>query len=1266
MWRWGRWLVLMGLIMLVLLMVFHRPLILWALNRYAPDAVKSLPMKLAWHVDGSLWHDLSISTVAASSDAESMPLRSLTVGRLEVKHDWSAAWRGDYLNIARSVTLHDADAVIDLRHPSPASPNNDKPADRQALIDILKKIGWPDIDLRNVNVTVLQPEGSLEIKGLDLRLPPGKEGTLRIASVSHPALAKYPLREVTAKLSIAGAKLNISELKLPPQVEVEHLQADADHLGKGRLAVSTRVRSGAATIEVNAEADLTNDHPEIDATIDVTGLDDKEVARWVPDMPRAQANVSKLHIVAKGDPLQPRRLDASVSMELRELAYQAFRAESMHLQASLAGGHLALPELSVSAGGNRLQINTEADAPEEWSGFARTPLKLEWKLGAPRLEAIAGMPVKLRGRLEGDGRVEVSDRGLQHFAANLKGGELGLDEHGVRSLDARVDGDLKAMQFSTKAVAEAGDGQLDAEGEIGLDAGRQSRAKWQIEVPRPAELAGAAGVSWPAGLGAGVLRLDGAIEFDLAELKESRFDRAKGGGTVLVKELSWKQAPCEQVAAAWKLETGTATISSLDASLPGNNTVHVEGTMALAGEQEFAAKTSVLLKDVASLRAWLDAANVKQLQSGSITLNWQGQGRVKGGFKVAGTASLDVEALRYETLPDAAALQARFTHDLDGADFSQLRAALGPWSASFTGKAGRTLIDLSNLEVFHESTKLIGGEVRVPLDLQATPVPVNPDQELHVRLESNGNLALSEVFALARQPLPSELSGAVNASLRVDGRLPDPAARVEVTAVDLHLPQAPSKEPGKVAVLLTLGKGLLQAGVSVDVRPLEPLTAGLEAQVDAMALIKEAQRAQETPFTASVKLNQPSLDFLKPMVPMLDELRGAVVVDIKADGTMATPHVHGTIDIDVPSLVPHDPDLPLVKDFRVRLAGEDTTVRLTSLHGMVAGGELDLSGSCDLKDMKAPAFDLTLKARDLLATRNQMMTLRTDADLHCKGVPSAASLTGSVELTRGRFFQEVNFLPLNKLMNDLPPLPDAKTEKAGRGDGGNASPLPPMLKDWTFDLAVKTKDDIRLLGNIVNGGVQIDLKAGGSGAAPVVTGEVRTNRAVLNLPFSTLRIRNGIVRFTPDTPLLAPSLEMLAESTVDAYEIDLRGYGAVTDPKLHFSSTPPLAEGEIATLLATGTTTSGLKKAGDDTAGRALLFLVREAYRRMFISKNSKPAKPGEKEDDSRFIVQERSEDGKLGGVTGIYEFSRKMKITGSTDKDGGFRAMFHYLFRFK
>ncbi|MDB6140200.1 MAG: hypothetical protein JWO94_3272, partial [Verrucomicrobiaceae bacterium] len=202
-----------------------------------------------------------------------------------------------------------------------------------------------------------------------------------------------------------------------------------------------------------------------------------------------------------------------------------------------------------------------------------------------------------------------------------------------------------------------------------------------------------------------------------------------------------------------------------------------------------------------------------------------------------------------------------------------------------------------------------------------------------------------------------------------------------------------------------------------------------------------------------------------------------------------------------------------------------------------------------------------------------------------------------------------------------------------------------------------------LLGNVLNGGVKVDSHLTGKGKAATITGGGMLENAQLNLPFSTLRVKTGNVTFVPEHPL-APNLDLLAESTVDIYDIVLRGYGSVLDPKLHFTSTPPLSEGDIAALIATGTTASGLKNAGDDAGARALFFVVKEAYRRTFNS-HARPPPRGEKPSESRFTVQERTQDGALGGVTGTYQFNRKFKAVGSTNKEGGFRAMLNYLFRF-
>ena len=1069
-----------------------------------------------------------------------------------------------------------------------------KPTDKQAIIDMVKKIVWPDIDLQNINLTVLLPDATLRIKDLDFQMSSGKQGTLHVASVEHPALALYPLHDISAKLAINGAVLTIDELKLPPNLEVQHLKADAGEYGKGKIAASTRILSGAASVDLDAKADLSGEHPLIDTTIDVVGVDEKLLGLWIKNLPPAKATLRTLHITAKGDPMLPRQLAASLLLDVRDLAYDKYHGEGLVVEAKLADGKVNVSQLSATTGGNRVEITTLIDAPSDWPAFAKAPMQVNWKLTAPTLQTIAGLPMKLNGSINGEGSAKLENQALKDFDAHVTANDVAVDAHKLRSLDATAKGDLKRVNFNAAALADAGDGKLDAKGEIGLEAGTQSHAEWNLVVPKPDELTKSLGIAWPPDVGVGEVRSDGALDFDLAKVKAQDFDAAKGKGTLMIQQPTWKSAPCEQITADWKLESGKATVNALDVKLPGDNTIHLEAVMDLAGTQAFDASLSVQTKDLAALRAWLDAAEVKQLQSGSVTLNWKGSGKLKDGLKLGGEASLKVDALRYETLPDAANLDTGFAHDLEGADFKNFTAKLGPWSASMTGTVSKTGVDLKNIEAFHETKKLITGEIQVPLDLAAKPVPVDQTKPMHVRIETTERHSLADLAQMAKVTLPPELAGLVSVSVALNGTLPQLQSRIEVKAEELHLPKTPTKEPGSMNLLVTLDDGALHLAHTASVKPLEPFTADITAKMNVMALLNDPKLAMETPFEASVTHHQPNIAFLKPMVPMLDELEGSVLVDFKADGTGNAPHVHGSVIVDVPKVTPHDPELPLVKDLKLHLTGEDTMVKLESLHALVAGGVVDISGTCDLAalavkpetehpllgpasdgqergrdfspDQNAPglksrprsagpSFDVSLKARDLLVVRNGMMSLRTDADLNCKGVPTAANVTGSIGLTRGRVFQEVNFLPLNKMMNDLPPLPDEKASKPSKEP--NASPLPPMLKDWNFDIAVKTKDNIRLLGNVLNGGVKIDINVGGNGAAPQVVGEVDLEHAVLNLPFSTLRVRKGVVSLAADKPL-APTLELFAESTVDAYEVDLRGYGPVTDPKIHFTSTPPL------------------------------------------------------------------------------------------------------------
>ena len=1285
--RWVWRLLLASVVLAATLVAFHRPLIMASLNRFGPKGAKMAGIEITWKVEGSLWSDLVINDLKAKGDNF-----DITAGRMEVRYDLQPAWKKDWFKIPRAVVLHDVNAVIDLRQPSPpAAAKPSPPLDRKALMEMLRQIVLPDIEFHHITLTVLMPDAALTVNDFNLDLPSGKEGKLSIASIDHPQLVGYPQHDIEARLKVDPTKVQITSLKFPPQLEVDHISADAGAFDEGILKVEFTVHSGKASLKIAAQADLKNEAPLIDATVDVTGVDEREAGYWLPSAPEWKARLNTFHLTAKGDPLKPQALNATVSIGADQLGYQKWQGGQVKFEAKLSSGNLTVSELSAAAYGNSINITTHASAPADWGGFAHTPLELLWKLSAPALQSVPGLPVKLGGTLDGEGSVRLNEQGLQSFAASLKGHDLGADQHKLRALEAQLKGDLKAITFETKALTDAGDGVLDASGNIGLEPGKPSDASWKVVLPQPAALAKSLGVVLPADVGTGEVALEGDAHFDLMQLKDSKLDQIKGEGTLSIKDITWKGAPCQLLSSAWNIADGKATVSTLDVLLSSNNRIHMSGAMELANSQAFTGALSVALQDLPALQPWIDTTTVKpptteaphtasaalvgpidgkepppqaappKLLGGKVQLDWNGKGSLKDTLKLQGTASLKIDGGRMDRLPEAASLDLQATHDLESATIQSLAATFGPWTAKLSGTLAKIGINIDNIEAANAGKRLIIGSVSIPLDLNAKPLPLDKAKPMAVKIATDGSLALTELANMAKATLPQGLAGTLSTSITCNGVFPHLQASVTVKGEGLRAPQMPGKEPGNVNLNVLLDKGNLTADLKAVLNPIEPVTAHIDSKLDLAALVDDPGLAMKTPFEATVNLDQHSLDFVKPMAPMLDDLKGSVQLNVKASGTATDPKIGGALVLDMPSIEPHDPDLPLVKNLKARISADGTLIKIETVEAILAGGNVAVSGTCDLKDTAQPAFNVSLKARDLLVMRNEMLSQRTDADLALKGTPKAASFTGTIGLTRGRVFQEVNFLPLSKLMNDLPPLPDAQANKPAAD--ANPSLLPPALAGWNFDVTLKTKDSIRLLGNVLNGGVNMDIHLGGNGVTPLITGGVKLDNARLNLPFSTLRIKTGEVTMVSERPL-APNLELLAESTVDAYDIELRGHGSVLDPKLRFTATPPLPEGEIATLLATGSTTSGLKKAGDDVAGRALLFVVREAYRRATNSK-SKPKSKDEKPSESRFIVQERSADGALGGVTGIYEFSRKMKIVGSTDNEGGFRAMFHYLFHF-
>ena len=70
--------------------------------------------------------------------------------------------------------------------------------------------------------------------------------------------------------------------------------------------------------------------------------------------------------------------------------------------------------------------------------------------------------------------------------------------------------------------------------------------------------------------------------------------------------------------------------------------------------------------------------------------------------------------------------------------------------------------------------------------------------------------------------------------------------------------------------------------------------------------------------------------------------------------------------------------------------------------------------------------------------------------------------------------------------------------------------------------------------------------------------------------------------------------------------------GRAKDPKITFSSDPPLAQEQIVSLLATGATTDELAGNTQALAGKATLLVLQDLYRRTFKKHESVNSEPRE------------------------------------------------------
>jgi outer membrane protein assembly factor BamA/autotransporter translocation and assembly factor TamB len=311
---------------------------------------------------------------------------------------------------------------------------------------------------------------------------------------------------------------------------------------------------------------------------------------------------------------------------------------------------------------------------------------------------------------------------------------------------------------------------------------------------------------------------------------------------------------------------------------------------------------------------------------------------------------------------------------------------------------------------------------------------------------------------------------------------------------------------------------------------------------------------------------------LRTLSPLLEEalLTGTATVDLTLTGSLRNPQPRGSVRVQNATLRLRDIRQPLTA-IVAGLVFENGSVRIVEGSAQLGGGQVHVSGGGRLEGLRLSDVRVQLSGTDMGlrypvgGERSGLwkdFKARVDAELTLTGQPGDFLLAGTVGIERGLYdadiFLEEGFLP--------PTIPPAVPEPSR------------FLRTVGLNISVSTQNAILVRNNLAQ------LEAVGSlwlrgdmdDPAPFGRLEIRPGGKVF-LQEREFTITSGNLIYggttTPDISVRAETLiknvEVARGESVDL-QVALLAQGSLDRPGVELSSTPPLSQQEIASLIATG------------------------------------------------------------------------------------------------
>lgn len=1337
--------------------VFHRPLLRWALSSGGPRLASAAGYDLSWTVEGSVTSGVTVRDLRLRGREDSA-LTRLDARELSATYSlWALLTRGtgDFLD---TLAVSDVYVEADTR----LLPDEPEEIEKESGFPVV----WVDrLNLRNINAKVTAPGGETEVKGLSLVLAEERDGTVKIESLKLPE--KREMQDIRGTTSVHDRTVRFADVTVDPSLKLNRLDIGLGELADAKLPVQLEATSGGATLTTTGTVSVLGSEVSLDAEVKLQNLTDVEIRKWVPLPEELVWQVEHSELELRGPVADPQALEGRISLDASNVRTRAIAADKAHVGASVSKGKLDLSSLILEAGDGSIRATGTAELPPRWDQMGRLSAQLQWSVDAPRLEKLMAGAQPVTGALQGSGTVEIAEGRLAGADGSLHGRSLRHGKWEMDSISAEASTDADSVKLKSLTAKLGDNNSVTLEGSIALAEPQPARFTWTLELGAPSKVAAMAGLQDASSIQAEKLSGRGSVAFSLTDLRAKDYTTLTAEGQVTIADFAWEDRRLElatlkfeeramtaeikemdvkfddvnqgnlkgriqwdgrqDAEVEWRLELpdleavgpwlawnpewpkptagtlttegsakgaladirvgsyseiqatvraeldgfksakaraenatidlsvndGRADIRSSDVRFDSANQVAAHGHLLLEKPGAFALNLDARLPHLKELSGWSELFNGPAITGGSAMITWNGEGKVYEG-DIRGSGAAEFKNVNVADRPPFS-VTLNVQHNGRRAELTDLVASTGKFR--FVAQATVSTFDISvpQMEVFSDEIRLARGAAKLPVVLDQKPrpaIPLDPSRPIDLTLHAE-DLDLGKLYAAFGLKPP--VRGTLDADIDLEGLLPELSGTINLQLESIKADAVEGKlAPAAVSLDATLAKRQLAVNAKVDQPPLRTLMVTGDAPVDVEKLMRDPASVLNTPVQAKVVLPESDLSIVRRFLPAISLVEGSVSANVDISGPARSPHWEGALVVNAPHAMIEKAQMD-IKDLRARVSFDDKRITLDDVSVMLAGGQLRAAGGVDVTDLTNPTIDVRVEAGQALIMRDDSLSARTDGVVTITGTLKQAAVAGRAELVRCRVFKEIEFLPLS-LPNQLPPPPPPVEKR-------ESPALPGPFHAWTFDVDIVTRDSIRLLGNVFNGSATAELHVGGTGAAPDLVGEVSFQGARVRLPNSKLTVTRGTLIFTKDKPF-EPELDVIGESRVGSYEVTVNAYGPAFAPKVRMSSSPPLAENEIATLLATGSIAGDEQSAASTAANQVAFTLLRKAYRSVF--NKSAPKRYDDDFPRLTFGFSPLSTGTSQPGVSATYEISPRWEATGAVTERGTFRGMLHYLIRLR